>query len=86
MADARKLAALDQQLWQRQRLKSKSEAQQQMVLAKRLVKQRDSGKRKFEDMSATEQQRLEDLETNKIQKRYEEASGKKLPYFRGKML
>ena len=52
----------------------------------RLSEQRDSGKRKFENMSATEQQILEDFETGKAAKRHAEDCGKKQPCFRGKML
>ena len=52
----------------------------------RLSEQRDSGKRKFENMSATEQQILEDYDTRKTQKEHAKASGKKLPQFRGKMI
>ena len=48
--------------------------------------ERDSGKRYFEDMSATEQQVLEDYETDKSAKRYKEECIKKLPPFRGKRL
>ena len=52
----------------------------------RLSEQRDSGKRKFENMSATEQQILEDYDTRKTHKEHAKASGKKLPQFRGKMI
>ena len=86
MANARKLAALDQKIWQRYRRERKSEAKQRMVQGSHLVKERDSGKRNFEDMSATEQQVLEDFDTGKSQKRHAEACGKRLPMFRGKML
>ena len=51
-----------------------------------LVKERDSGKRKFKDMSVTEQQVLEDDETDKSAKRYKKECVKKLPLLRGKML
>ena len=52
----------------------------------RLSKQRDSGKRKLEKMSATEQQILEDYDTRKTHKEHAKASGKRLPQFRGKMI
>lgn len=86
MANARKLAALDQKIWQRYRRERKSEAKQRMVQGSHLVKERDSGKRNFEDMSATEQQVLEDFDTGKSQKRHAEECGKRLPIFGGKML
>ena len=57
-----------------------------MVQGSHLVKERDSGKRNFEDMSATEQQVLEDFDTGKSQKRHAEECGKRLPIFGGKML
>jgi len=47
----------DRKLWQRNRRERKLKAQQQLTQGKRLVQERDSGKRKFEDMSATEQPR-----------------------------
>ena len=50
-----------------------------MVQGSNLVKERDSGKRKFNDMSVTEQQVLEDYETNKSAKRFKKECGKRLP-------
>ena len=86
MANARKLAALDQKMWQMHRRQRKWEAKQRVVQGRHLVKARDSGKRKFEDMSATEQQVLEDCYTGKCAKRHAQECGKNLPSFRGKML
>jgi hypothetical protein len=43
----------------------------------RLAKERDSNRRKFEDMSATEQQILEDFDTGKAAKRHAQERGKK---------
>ena len=62
----------------------KKKAKQQINEDVRLSKQRDSGKRKFEEMSATEQQILEDYDTRKTHKEHAKASGKRLPQFRGK--
>ena len=59
---------------------------QLMVQGSRLVKERDSIKRNFEDMSATEQQVLDDFDTGKSAKRLSKECGKKLPCFRGKTL
>ena len=72
-------------LWWMHRGERKLEAKQQMVQGNQLLKERDSKKRNFEDMSATEQQVLEDFETGKSPKRYAKESGKRLPCFHGKM-
>jgi hypothetical protein len=42
--------------------------------------------RKYEDMSATEQQILEDFDTHKSRKEHDEACAKRLPPFRGSLL
>ena len=83
---ARKLSDLDQSEWQRQRRLWKKEAKQRMNYGASLAEQRDSNKRKFDDMSATEQQTLHDFDTQKAKKRYEATCAKKTPQFRGKML
>ena len=51
----------------------------------RLSEQRDNDKRKLENMSATEQQILEDYDTRKTHKAHAKASGKRLPQFQSKM-
>ena len=54
-----------------------------------LVKQRDrtdGRKRKFEDMSPTEQQCLEDYDTEKSINKYSEACMRKPSPFRGEMI
>ena len=66
--------------------RKKLQAKQEMVQGSSLVKERDSGKRKFNDMSVTEQQVLEDYETDKSAKRFKKECGKRLPLFRGKIL
>ena len=86
MANARKLASLDQRLWQQERRKKKAQAREAMVQGQRLVAERDNKKRTFQKMYATEQQLLEDFETNKTRRQYAEARGARLPSFRGKML
>ena len=83
---ARKLSDLDQSEWQRQRRLWKKEAKQRMNYGASLAEQRDSHKRKFDDMSATEQQTLHDFDTQKAKKTYEATCAKKNPQFRGKML
>ena len=67
-------------------MRRKIEAKQRFDEGVRLSEQRDSGKRKFEDMSATEQQILEEYDTRKTHKEHAKASEKKLPQFQGKML
>ena len=86
MANARKLASLDERLWQQERREKQAQAREAMVQGQRLVEERDSKKRTYQEMSATEQQLLEDFETNKSRRRYAEARAARLPSFRGKML
>ena len=86
MKHARRLSALNEQKWQMQRREEKKKAKQRLDEGDRLSKQRDSGKRKFEDMSAIEQQILEDYDTRKTHKEHAKASGNTLPQFRGKMV
>ena len=86
MATARKLASLDQRLWQQELRKKREQAREAMVQGERLAAERDSKKRTFQQMSATEQQVLEDFETNKSRKEYDNARAPRLPPFRGKML
>ena len=86
MTTARRLSDLDQKQWQQRRRQTKLEAKQQVQRGTFLAEQRDNGKRKFEDMSAAEQQLLEDFETQKSSKQYEEARVKRPRYFHGKML
>ena len=50
------------------------------------MKERDSKKMTFQEMSATEQQLLEDFETNTSRRQYAEARAARLPSFRGKIL
>ena len=86
MTTARRLSDLDQKQWQQRRRQTKWEAKQKIQRGTFLAEQRDNGKRKFDDMSATEQQLLEDFETQKSRKQYEEARVKRPKYFHGKML
>jgi len=86
MACARQLGALDQEAWRQQRQERKHQAKQRMSQGSRLAMERDTKKRKYEDMSATEQQILEDFDTHKLRKRHDEAISKHLPPFRGKLL
>ena len=83
MKHVRRLSALNEQKWQRQRREEKKK--ERIDEGVRLSAQRDSRKRKFEEMSATEQQNLEDYDTCKTHKAHAKASGKRLPQLRGKM-
>ena len=47
--------------------------------------QRDSKKRKFEDMSAAQQHTLEDFDTGRAEKRHARECGKRLTFFTGKI-
>ena len=85
MSNAQKLAALDKKTWQQRRRETKREARQGMIQGRRLVQHRESNKRKFADMSATEQQIIHDFETNKCAKQHAQECGKTMPVFRGKM-
>ena len=64
----------------------KRQAKLLMAHGSHLVNERDSHKRKFEDMSGVEQQVLEDFEADRSAKRYTKECGKRLPVFRGNML
>jgi len=52
---------------------------QLMVQGSRLVKERDSSKRNFEDMSDAEQQVLDDFDTGRSAQRHAKECEKKLP-------
>ena len=86
MSIARKLSDLEQTAWQSQRREVHKKVKQRLAQGRRLAENRDSKKRKFEDMSATEQEVLEKFDTGKAGKQHAEACAKKLPRFCGKML
>ena len=86
MKHARKLSALNEQTWQMQRREEKRKAKWRINEGARLSEERNSSKRKLEDMSATEQQILEEYDTRKTHEEHAKASGKTLPQFRDKML
>ena len=65
---AQKLAALDQKQWQTERRRRKGEAQQQLREGARLAELRDSDRKRFNDMSATEQRADEDFDCGKLKK------------------
>lgn len=83
---ARRLSALDEHIWQQKRQDAKAEAKDLLHQGKALAQKRDTGKRKYEDMSAAEQQILEDYDTQKLRKQHDEASGSSMPSLRGRLL
>ena len=86
MADAHKCSAKDQKDWRRHRQEDKSRAWADLREGRNLAKERDSGKRKFYTMSATEQQLVEDYDSDRLNKRYKQTKVEKLPPFHGKKL
>ena len=86
MNHVRRLSALNEEKWRMQRREEKRKAKRRICEGAHLREEIDSKKRKFEDMSATKQQILEDYDTRKTHKEHAKASGKKLPQFRGKMI
>ena len=68
---ARRLSDLDQKQWQTERRRKKRETERRLSQGAHLATLRDSKKRKCDDMTATEQQVLEDFETQIIQKHFE---------------
>ena len=77
MAIARKLSDLSEHQWREQRRELKSKAKQRLKNGARLSEQKESGKRKWGEMSSTEKQLIEDYETNKSRKVYESLLVKK---------
>ena len=69
---AQKLSDPNDKEWQAERRRKKSDIQQQMRRGTLLVNLRDTHKKRFYDMSATEQRVLEDYETGKLRKRLHE--------------
>ena len=69
---ARKLSDLDQKQWQAERRCRKYELQQQLRQGAHLAELRDTKRKRFDDMSATEQRVLEDYDSGKLQKRHDD--------------
>ena len=85
LAHARQMSTRESD-FRRQKQQASSDAKQALAQGKRLCEDRDSRKRTYSEMSATEQQLLEDFDTNKLQKRVEQTSSRteKIP-FRGSL-
>ena len=86
MEFAHKCSDKDQKEWRRHRHAEKSRALADLREGENLAKERDSGKRKFYTMSATEQQLVEDYDSDRLNKRYKQTKINKMPPFRGKKL
>ena len=77
MAIALRLSDLNESVWRETRQRQKSEAQLRVKHGACLSKQKDAGKRTWDEMSATEQQLIEDYETEWSIKLYEAVLVKK---------
>ena len=86
MADAHMCGAKDEKEWRTHRREEKSNAWVDLRQGQNLAKERDSGKRKFDTMSATEQQLVEDYDCDRLKKRYKQTQLERLPAFHGKKL
>ena len=69
---AQKLSDLDQKQWQTERRRKKYEAQEQLREGAHLAELRDSNRKRYHDMSATEQRALEDFDHGKLKKLHDE--------------
>ena len=69
---AQKLSDLDQKQWQAERRRRKYEVQAQLREGAHLAELRDSDRKRYHDMSATEQRVLEDFECGKLRKLHDE--------------
>ena len=65
---AQKLADLDQKQWQTERRRRKDVAKEKLREGARLAELRDSNRKRFNDMSATEQRAVEDFDCGKLKK------------------
>ena len=74
---ARKLSDLNQKEWQAERRHRKWELQQQLRQGTHLAELRDTKRKRFDDMSATEQRVLEDYDCGKLQRRLDDVRVRK---------
>ena len=81
-----RLSARDQGDWRNQRRREKAEAHELLRWGEHLAMLRDKRKRKFEDMSAAEQQAVQDFDCGKLKKRHDELRIQKPDRFRKPML
>ena len=75
---AQKLSDLDQKTWQAERRRNKTGAQEKLRQGKHSAELRASDRKRFHEMSATEQRDLEDFECGKSKKRHDEVRIRRL--------
>ena len=71
MAIAIKLSDRNERKWRETRQRLKNDARLRLKTGARLSKQKDTGKRTWNEMSSTEKQLIEDYETRKSERAYE---------------
>ena len=71
MIIALKLSDLNEGEWRETRQQLKKDAKHRLKDGARLSKQKDTGKRMWNEMSSTEKQLIEDYETKKSRREYE---------------
>ena len=77
---ATRLSDVNEKTWQEERRQQKAKAKQRLWDGARLAEQKERGQINWDDMSATEQQLVEDYETNKCARDYEATKVKKPRY------
>ena len=77
MAIAIKLSDINEGEWRKQRREIKEKAKQRLNYGKQLSRQKETGKRKWDDMSSYEQHAIEDFETKISERAYEATRIKK---------
>ena len=81
---ARKLSDLNLKEWQIERRRRKWEAQQELQQGTHLAKLRDGNNKRRHDMSATEQRVLEDFDSGKLEKQFDDRRVLKPNHWRSK--
>ena len=87
LAHARRMSNLLDTVWRREKQEACLAAKQAVSRGRRLCMERDSKKRSYDEMSATEQQLLQDFDEHRLQKHVDKTSLRieKKP-FRGSVL
>ena len=83
MAVALKLSDFNEGQWRETRQRLKNEARHRLKDGAGLSKQKDTGKRTWNEMSSTQKELIEDYETNKSRRQYEKLLVKKPQINRG---
>ena len=84
--EAQKLSALDEKEWQAERRRLKAKARKRLKEGEHLNALTYKGQRKYDDMSATEQQILQDFDCGKLTEQYDELRIQKPHHFGKPML